>query len=244
MRRRMIAVLSALALGIGGSLLVASPASAADFDFVDTAAPAPTTVDATTLPRTIAVSGVGTIADVRVTLDFQKVGETCDAPGDSSWPFTGEIEFTLASPTGTVVTLIQSYTPGPETYAGDGNQRVQVTLDDSAAQPVGVNGIPETGAFLPVQPLNAFLGEDPNGDWILNVSDTVGSDPLCYFGATLSVSDGTTPPGPTPPAPTPPTKVSTAASVGIDSAGIAAGVAVLGAIAAASALALRRRRAE
>lgn len=243
MRRRMIAVLSALALGIGGSLLVASPAIAVDFNFVDTPAPAPTIVDATTLPRTIAVSGVGTIADVNVTLDFQKVGETCDAPG-TSWPFTGEIEFSLVSPAGTVVTLIQSYSPGPETYSGDGNQRVQVTLDDSAAQPVGVNGIPETGAFLPVQPLGAFLGEDPNGDWILNVADTVGSDPLCYFGATLTISDGTTPPGPNPPAPTPPTQVSTAASGGIDNTRIAAGVAVFGAIAAASVLALRRRQAE
>lgn len=135
------------------------------------------------------VSAPGPVTGVVITLDFHKSGETCEEPGDS-WPFTGEISFVLTSPELTAVTLIRTYSDeGGETYAGDGpNGRVQVTLDDSATDPVGVNGFPETGVFRPAEPLSAFIGEDPNGTWTLDVIDSVGSDPQCYYGASLVIS--------------------------------------------------------
>ncbi|MBL5974250.1 MAG: hypothetical protein D3X82_10930 [Candidatus Leucobacter sulfamidivorax] len=203
MRKRTLAALATLALGAGGSLLFASPATAADFDFVDTPDPAPTSIDGSTVSRAIEVSGVAsTIADVVITLDFHKVDGSCDAPGQGA-AYSDEIGFSLASPAGTVVPLVLTYPDQPSYPDWQARpDRTQVTLSDSAATPLGA--YPETGVFLPAQALSAFAGEDANGTWTLNVTDSVGADPLCYYGATLTISDEATPPGPNPPAPNPP----------------------------------------
>lgn len=189
MRTKLGSAVAALAL-IAAGLLVASPAQAVTETFPDTLLTPPTMVDASTVSRPITVAGLGTVTGVTVTVDFHKIdGSNCAVPGVGS-SFSDEIGFTLTSPIGTVVPLITTY-PDTPSYGDWGATvpRVQVTLDDSAADLVGVNGIPETGTFRPVSPLSAFIGEDPNGTWTLNVIDSVSSDSLCYYGASLSVSD-------------------------------------------------------
>lgn len=188
-RTKLSSAVAALAL-IAAGLLVASPAQALTGTFPDTPPTPPIALDASTVPRPIAVTGLGTVSGVTVTLDFHKIdGSDCAVPGLGS-AYSDEIGFTLTSPIGTVVPLISTY-PAAPSYANWGAtvSRVQVTLDDSAADLVGVNGIPETGTFRPASPLSAFIGEDPNGTWTLDVTDSVGGDSLCYYGASLSITD-------------------------------------------------------
>ncbi len=246
MRKRPLAILAAVTLAGGSSLLAASPAMAADFGFDDVPDPAPVSVDDTTVPRTISVSGVGAITDVNITLDFHKVDGSCAAPGTGS-SYSDEIGFTLTSPEGTTVVLIRDWATGEETYTDwEANvPRVTVALDDQAAAPVGPTTIPVSGAFQPVEPLSAFNGQDPNGDWTLNVINADLGDPLCYFGAHLQVSDASVVPGPTPPAPTPPVAVQTMApgaeGTTATAAMAATALAATGLIALALVLTMRRR---
>lgn len=187
--RKKLGGIAALAL-IAGSLVIAAPAVAADYTFIDTPSDGPVLVDSSTATRTISVNGVGMITSVTITLDFHKIdGSACAAP-DSGSAYSDEIGFSLESPAGTTVVLINTY-PNTPTYSnwGAAAPRVQVTLDDTAAAAVGAGGAPETGTFTPAQPLSAFAGENPNGIWTLNVTDSVGADPLCYYGASLTVSD-------------------------------------------------------
>ena len=241
-----LAALALIAIGLGPVALGASPAVAATGSFTDASA-APLSIEDDTEDRTFDVALGGRISAVTVALDFFKVENDCADPG-AGLAFNEDLGFRLTSPDGTSVVLIADYTTsgGAPTYPDPWmSERVRVVLDDAAADPVGSpDGRPGSGTFRPAEPLGAFAGENPDGIWTLTAVHDFIMNPLCYYGATLTISDGTTPPGPNPPAPTPPTQVSTAASGGIDSTGIAAGVAVLGAIAAASVLALRRRQAE
>ncbi len=94
--------------------------------------------------------------------------------------YLGALIFTLQSPNGTTVTLInQSCTNGPN---------FNISLDDEAAQ----NPLPcpynTGGTFRPAQVLSAFDGENPMGNWVLNVSDNDGEgDTGSLTGWTLEV---------------------------------------------------------
>lgn len=92
---------------------------------------------------------------------------------DHSW--VGDLIATLESPSGTTVTLFSR--AGGENNSG--NNFCQTVLDDSAVnsiQTITITGAPYTGTFKPASPLAAFNGEDPNGTWILHVSDNVTID--------------------------------------------------------------------
>jgi subtilisin-like proprotein convertase family protein len=89
--------------------------------------------------------------------------------------FVGDLIITLTSPSGTTVTLI-SQAGGP---LNSGNNFCQTVLDDSAStsiQNVTSGDAPFTGTFKPASPLAAFVGENPNGTWHLNVSDNAFLD--------------------------------------------------------------------
>lgn len=206
MRTRSLAASAAFALLLGAaSLGTASAASAASGDFTDTPATTPISVDGEFIHRTIQVTLAGTITDIDVVLDFEKLDGTCEVPEDE-WPaYNDEISFTLYSPSDTRVPLIYSWDneelggdegEGEGGFAEDatysnswGNGRVVVTLDDDAEHEAGwPDGLPETGTFRPASPLISFNGEDPNGEWTLEIGDAGEEDPLCYFGATLRIT--------------------------------------------------------
>ena len=142
--------------------------------------------------RTLTVGEAGTVDDVRITLDFWPQGGvdndcTTSGAGDGH---PDEVAFRLSSPAGTAVALIVNFTFDPQdtgpTY-GNGNARVQVTLDDDAADKVGTGGL-VSGTFRPEQLLSAFDGESASGDWVLGFQDDTVGDELCYRSASLEVT--------------------------------------------------------
>jgi subtilisin-like proprotein convertase family protein len=143
------------------------------------------------------------VSDVEVEVYFAKhdtafvggdqfIGRNVDLPNGE--PRLSEIEFTLVSPSGVSVTLVNNE-PGEESF-DDGLDpfRGWITFSQGAANPVNYNNIPEEGTFRPasgqavVQSLAAFNGEDPLGMWRLFVEDDVMGEPLSFYEATLSVS--------------------------------------------------------
>lgn len=127
----------------------------------------------------IEVSGVeGGISD----LDFRFDGSDCTTLSGAttvglnhSW--VGDLRVTLTSPQGTTVTLVNR--PGGPGFGSDGNNFCQTVFDDEGGRPiqtVGPSDAPHSGNFTPASPLRAFDGEDPNGTWMLNVSDREGGD--------------------------------------------------------------------
>lgn len=147
---------------------VAPTAATANFS---QAAPTPI-ADVAVSSSTLAVSGAGTaICGVDLTTDI-------------SHTFAADLDITLTSPAGTVVTLT--------TDNGAGNDNVFAgTLWDDDANPLGAlpyttnNGLATDQAYVnltvatplvPEESFGAFFGEDPNGTWTLSVSDDLSGD--------------------------------------------------------------------
>jgi uncharacterized repeat protein (TIGR01451 family) len=121
---------------------------------------------------TIVVAGAGTaIHDVDVTTLLTHT-------------FAADLDMTLTSPAGTVVTL--------STDNGAGNDNVfNGTVWDDSANPAGQvpyptnNGMVSDHAYVnlttatplaPEEALGAFIGEDPNGTWTITISDDLAGD--------------------------------------------------------------------
>jgi subtilisin-like proprotein convertase family protein len=129
-------------------------------------------VDLATATSTLAVAGAGTsLCDLNLTTNITHT-------------FAGDLDFTLTSPTGTVVTL--------STDNGGGNDNVfNGTVWDDDANPGGavpytandglvtdstyVNLVTET-PLVAEEAMAARFGENPNGTWTLSVSDDAGGD--------------------------------------------------------------------
>lgn len=123
----------------------------------------------------ITVSGVsGTIDDLNFRIDGTSCTTAIGATTvgiDHTW--VADLVVKLRSPSGTEVNLINA-------VGGDGNNFCNTFLDDQSVgnsiQSVTSANAPFTGSFKPNNFLNAYRGENPNGVWTLNVSDTVASD--------------------------------------------------------------------
>jgi uncharacterized repeat protein (TIGR01451 family) len=91
--------------------------------------------------------------------------------------WVGDLIYTLTSPMGTVVTLLDR--PGvPASGAGCNNDNVNVTFADGQPNPESICGTgiwPVTNA-APVTPLSALNGQNANGTWTLTISDNAGQD--------------------------------------------------------------------
>jgi CSLREA domain-containing protein len=96
------------------------------------------------------------ISDLRVTLSIDHT-------------FNSDLSVFLISPVGTRVELF--------TDVGEGsNNFTNTTLADDALVDLGSASAPFTGTFRPEGQLTDFLGENPNGLWTLEVSDTTLDD--------------------------------------------------------------------
>ena len=122
----------------------------------------------------LTVSGIpDRIGDANFSFD----GSTCTSTVGATtvglnYPWVGDLVVKLTSPAGTTITLMNR--PGGELNNGD--NLCHTVLDDSgvnAIQNISPAGNPWQGTFKPAEALSAFNGEDPNGTWILNVSDLV-----------------------------------------------------------------------
>ncbi|MCW5890913.1 MAG: proprotein convertase P-domain-containing protein [bacterium] len=115
-------------------------------------------------------------------------------------PRSGQLDVFLTSPSGTRIELV--------TNVG-GNARdlyLGTVFDDSAPLPVSDMPLPEVDgdpfvAVVPEGALGAFLGEDPNGNWVLTVGDRAFGNVGELLGWTLTLTatagcgDGVVDPG-------------------------------------------------
>jgi subtilisin-like proprotein convertase family protein len=124
----------------------------------------------------LVVSGASALAKLVFSIDGTSCTNAIGATTvglDHSW--VGDLVMKLTSPAGTTVTLMSR----PGGTGNSGNNFCQTVLDDSGAssiQNIAVAGAPWTGTFQPASPLAAFNGEDPNGTWVLNVTDNALAD--------------------------------------------------------------------
>lgn len=92
--------------------------------------------------------------------------------------FVGDLIFKLTSPSGTTVIFIDRPGVPASTFGFGGNNFCTTTLNDEGGFPPieTVNTEPVSGNFSPNNPLSAFDGQNPNGTWVLNVSDVANID--------------------------------------------------------------------
>ena len=161
----------------------------------------------------VAVAGVATISD----LDFRFDG-TVSSPDplsttvgvNHSW--VGDMIFRLTSPGGTTVTFYDRPGVPASTFGCSSNNLFALTIDDEAGSalegqcPGGTDAGPLTGTFSGNNPLSAFDGQNPNGNWTLTAIDAAGGDvgTVRAFSLIFGGACGTPPP-PTTPTPTPST---------------------------------------
>jgi hypothetical protein len=191
-------------------IALASPSNAAVYTATDSSGvPTPDIVDNGSASFTVDISAPAgeLVSNTVIALTFGKSDtNACDDIGtDDLEGYNDEIGYTLESPSGTTVTLIEDDSSDSETYPESDTITLLgtvVTLDDDAAADVGSTnfGTPETGSFRPAFPLAAFFGENPTGTWTLTASDNANSDVLCHQSFSLTV---TTPAPPAPPKPVP-----------------------------------------
>lgn len=139
---------------------------------------------ANTVTSTIAVSGANTwLTDVDVTTFI-------------THSFPGDLDVTVKSPAGTIVTLTTDNGGGNanvfngtvwDDHAGTGDQ---VPYQFAAGMVTDHQYSPNVTAtpLSPEEPLGAFVGENPNGTWTLTVSDDLAGDGGSLDSWSLSVT--------------------------------------------------------
>lgn len=123
-----------------------------------------------TVSSILTVSGAATISDLNVRLN---IAHTYDE----------DLVAYLISPTGTRVQLFSH-------VGGSGDGFANTTLDDEAALNIGSGTAPFSGTFKPQDLLSRFDGENPNGVWTLEVSDTMGYDVGTLNSWSLEIESG------------------------------------------------------
>jgi subtilisin-like proprotein convertase family protein len=138
---------------------------------------------------TVAVAAVGAfLRDVNITANITHT-------------FCGDLDITLMSPAGTVVTLTTD-----NTEDADVDNVFNGTLWDDDANPGGQvpyssnNGVTTDHSYVnlvtatpltPEEPLAAFIGENPNGTWTITISDDTAIDGGSLDSWTLQITTGT-----------------------------------------------------
>ncbi len=116
----------------------------------------PVTIIGSGHTSTLAIpGGVGTIADVNITLN---ITHTWDS----------DLEVDLVGPDGTRVNLFAN-------VGGSGDNFTNTTLDDEAPIPITSGSPPFSGSYRPAQSLASFDGKRASGVWTLEITDTYPS---------------------------------------------------------------------
>ena len=127
--------------------------------------------DQGTRNSTISVSGLnGLVMEVDVTLNI-------------THPYTDDLDVYLISPSGTRVELFTD-------VGGGGDNFVNTKLDDGAQDSITTGSTPFTGTFRPEGFLSELVGEDPNGQWTLEVTDDAASDTGTLINWSMDISFG------------------------------------------------------
>ncbi len=136
-------------------------------------------VDLTTISSTISVTGVDTyLHDIDLT-----------AAITHTW--SADLIITLTSPAGTTVTISSA-------NGGSNDDVFNGTIFDDSASVITTdatyaNGVPQA-ALVPEGAMGAFIGEDPNGTWTIEIEDTALADTGTLNSWSLDVTTLTLPP--------------------------------------------------
>jgi Ig-like domain CHU_C associated len=138
-------------------------------------------------PSVTVASSIGIVKKVSVSITWRKqkggYQNDCGVGDTESWPYHNETQFKVKSPSGKIITLVNTYT-----YGGSNNPTVTTVFEDGAL-PVNFYSPPVSGIFAPAQPLSGFIGENSAGTWTLLPYDAVGKDPLCVSGFSVTFSE-------------------------------------------------------
>lgn len=105
-------------------------------------------------------------------------------------PRRNQLTLTLRSPAGTNITLFRNN--------GGGRTNINVLFDSAIGTSVSSHTVNDTAtagtvvppyqrSFSPIQSLNAFNGQNANGDWTLSICDDTVQDAGTFFHSTLSI---------------------------------------------------------
>ena len=135
-------------------------------------------------PKVTVPTITGNISNIKVSVTWRKqkggFQNSCGVGDTESWPYHNETQFRVQSPSGKIITLVNT-----NTYGGSNNPTVTTVFEDGAT-PVNFYSPPVSGTFAPAQPLSGFIGENPTGTWTLLPYDAVWKDPLCVSGFSVT----------------------------------------------------------
>lgn len=138
-------------------------------------------------PSIIITNGIGIIKKVSVSITWRKqkggYQNDCGVGDTESNPYHNETQFRVKSPSGKIITLVNT-----STYGGSNNPTVTTVFEDGTT-PINFYSPPISGTFAPAQPLSGFIGENSAGTWTLLPYDAVAKDPLCVSGFSVTFSE-------------------------------------------------------
>ena len=132
----------------------------------------------------VPTNSLATIKKVSISITWRKqkggFQNSCGVGDTESWPYHTETQFRIKSPSGKIITLVNT-----NTYGGANNPQVTTVFEDGAS-PVSFYNPPVSGTFSSAEPLSGFIGENASGTWTLLPYDAVWKDPLCVSGFAIS----------------------------------------------------------
>jgi subtilisin-like proprotein convertase family protein/subtilisin family serine protease len=108
--------------------------------------------------------------EVSHSIDVANLEQTLDSVSvqvNIGHTWVGDVRLRLQGPNGQVIVL--AHRPGGPSNSGDDLR--DTNFNDAASSELEFGSPPYTGDFRPLEPLAAFNGIDPNGQWSLAVSD-------------------------------------------------------------------------
>ncbi len=160
-------------------LFTGNPAPAVTFSYAGPAVAIPdaTGIEVPGVPANVPLTVSG-LAGTIFSVDFRIDGSRCTTAAGATTvgvdhPFVSDLIFTLISPLGTKVVVIDEADL-------EGHNFCQTLLADDSPGPsistVTAPDAPFTGSYKPQDPLAAFRAEDGNGTWTLQVTDNYPGD--------------------------------------------------------------------
>lgn len=140
---------------------------------------ATTTVAATSVP--VALADVDTRRSLEVVTGLPGVITDVNVSLDMTHSWDEDIQVYLVSPAGTRIELFTN-------VGGSGDNFTGTLLDDEAPISITAASAPFTGNFRPEESLAALDGQNPNGTWILEISDDAASDVGILNSWSLTIS--------------------------------------------------------
>ncbi|MBK8467480.1 MAG: choice-of-anchor J domain-containing protein [Chloracidobacterium sp.] len=147
----------------------------------------------------IPVTGLGTVADLNFTFDGTQEATVPSTTAGVPHSWVGDVKVTIIAPggQGSVVAFDRPGVPA-STFGCSNNNIAQLTLDDDGGFPTIENSCDGAGSaaafpignFSPNNPLSAFDGINPNGDWVINFSDGGGGDTGSVRAVSLVIDGG------------------------------------------------------